>query len=108
MNLSQRQRALAALLIGVVGVAQMFRSPTEMFIGAGYIAAATMLVVARHTAYLIGVAYSFVGVMFGARALSGLWVSTAWHGTVIIVCTWGGLSLAFARVGWRIMNGRNT
>lgn len=107
MSLDAPQRYLVAALVAAAGLAQLFRSSTEVFIGAAFLAGAVALAATtlRNKPYEIAIANGLIAAAMISRAVSAPFVAQNFSGEVIVVCAWGGYSLLFGRSAWRGLRG---
>lgn len=81
-----------AVSMGVVGVAQLFRTEIEHVVGATYIVGAATLAVSLLFRVRVGVVtgLGILSASFAARAIAGLAIEgSPWHSRAIILSTWG-------------------
>ena len=101
-----------ATFAGTVGFTQLFRSDVEVFLGAGFLAGAVLLVSVRVVFWrrpaswpVAFAGFGTVGTFCLARALSAPFVGGAtWHGAAIVLAAWSMFAYAAAQFSVSIFN----
>jgi len=96
MTLSRRRAnrldlARWAVMALAVGIAQLFRSPVEVFLGAGFVVAGVVLVFAvlRPLAIVVFVGFGLLAVIACSRAVSAPFIPrSSASGVTIVIAAW--------------------